>query len=103
MNTLVGSIINLNDEKLIELEQLGSVATSYEDCAIILELPIEQFKISMKDVFSIPAKTYQRGFLKAEFEIKKSIFNMAKNGSGPAQQLAMKLIEEIKINKAINE
>ncbi len=103
MHILNGLELELTDEQLAELEKLGSVATSFDDCAIILEIKTSVFLKQMKTKGSPVFNTYMKGFLQAEFEIKQSVFEMAKNGSSPAQNLALSAIESINIKRAINE
>ena len=48
-----------------------------------------------EDDFKIP---FQRGRLKAEAVIRKSVFDLAKNGSSPAQVMALEIMKKSKIN-----
>jgi hypothetical protein len=41
-------------------------------------------------------KAYRKGSLKSEAEIRKSIIQLAKDGSSPAQTLAWKMVESTK-------
>jgi len=43
-------------------------------------------------------KAFQRGRLKREAEVRKGIFDLAQNGSSPAQAFAMKIIENAKLD-----
>ena len=68
-----------------ELEHLGSLMFSREEASIILDGGDDP---------------YLRGRLKCEAEVRKSIMELAKAGSSPAQAMAMRLIENARIQEA---
>jgi hypothetical protein len=74
-------------EHVKEIEELASLFFSSEEIREITGLNPEdpQFK-----------KAYRRGSLKSEAEIRKSIIQLAKDGSSPAQTLAWKMVESTK-------
>jgi hypothetical protein len=77
----------LSEEQIKEVEALAELFFSPEEIQLISGVQAEDpdFK-----------KAYQRGNLKSEAEIRKSIIQLAKDGSSPAQTLAWKMVE---INK----
>lgn len=74
----------LNDEQLEEVRELAGCFFSEEEIKEIMELDrtCPEFK-----------KACRTGYLKSEAELRKSIFQLANNGSSPAQTLAIKMIE----------
>lgn len=83
----------LTDEQKTEIEELASLFFTDDEIVIIMQLPVDVFhgdRLSEPD-FDIP---YKRGRLKKEAELRKSIINLAVNGSSPAQILATKIIKD---------
>jgi len=50
----------------------------------------------LRETQSPAFRAFQRGRLKREAELRKGIFDLAQNGSSPAQTMAIKLIENAK-------
>jgi hypothetical protein len=70
-----------------EIEEMGGYFFSIEEVGIITGA-------DMSAAENLTA--YRRGSLKAEAEIRKVIIQQAKDGSGPAQTAAQKLIDTLK-------
>ena len=85
----------LNDKFLEDLETYASLMFTKSEIAIILEIP-EQLLIEALSDHPASLVAFQRGRLKREAEVRKGIFDLAQNGSSPAQTFAMKLIENAK-------
>ena len=85
----------LNEKFLDDLETYASLMFSKSEIAIILEIPAQTLLEAISDNPATLA-AFQRGRLKREAEIRKGIFDLAQNGSSPAQTFAMKLIENAK-------
>ena len=85
----------LNEKFLEDLETYASLMFTKSEIAIILEIPAQTLLEAIADNPAILA-AFQRGRLKREAEIRKGIFDLAQNGSSPAQTFAMKLIENAK-------
>lgn len=81
-----------------EIEYYSGLMFSKKELAIILELSETEFIDMISDPDSLAAKAFSRGRLKKEAEIRKSIFDLAQNGSSPAQSFAVKLIENAKMD-----
>lgn len=89
----------LNEEKLKELEQLAGCFFSLEKIATILQVDQDELaRLCVRDKQSEEYAHYNRGKLISEAEVRKAVFKAAKDGSGPAQQLAMKIIEHEKLD-----
>ena len=90
----------LNKEQLEQLEELGAAFTSIEDAAVILQVNYVNLGTRIACKESEEHQHYHRGRLKSEFETRQSIVNQAKQGSSPAQVLAMRLINDLKMDHA---
>ena len=71
---------------------------SKEEIAVILEIDPAELAVLLQDQDNPVFRAFQRGRLKREAEVRKGIFDLAQNGSSPAQTFAMKLIENAKAN-----
>ncbi len=71
---------------------------SKEEIAVILEVDPAELVVLLQDQDNQAFRAFQRGRLKREAEIRKGIFDLAQVGSSPAQTLAIKLIQNAKIN-----
>jgi hypothetical protein len=92
-------LIKLDEQFLTDLETYASLMFSKQEIAVILEVdPPELIRVLNEE--SAAAIAFQRGRLKKEAEIRKGIFDLAQNGSSPAQAFAMKLIENAKMEDA---
>jgi len=81
-------------DKLNQVEEAAALQFLPEQIAIIVGIDSDEL------VAEISAKTgplylaYERGHLMAEAEVRKSILQMAKQGSTPAQKQMLDLIEK---------
>ena len=75
----------MTDQQLEELESLGELQFSLQECATILQLDQEEIE---KHILA-----YERGRLKASVGVRKAILQQAKQGSTPAQKQMVELIE----------
>ena len=66
------------------------------EIAVIMEVDPVELSDLLLDKQSPACKAFQRGRLKREAELRKGIFDLAQNGSSPAQTMAIKLIENAK-------
>lgn len=90
----------MTEEQLDQLEELGAAFTSIEDAAVILQIDALELGMQINAKHTPQHQAYHRGRLRSEFETRQSIVNMAKQGSSPAQVMAMKLIKDLKMNDA---
>ena len=91
-------MIEQNESFITEVETYASLMFSKEEIAVILEVDPVQLVDLLEDQDNPVFRAFQRGRLKREAEIRKGIFDLAQNGSSPAQTFAMKLIENAKAN-----
>ena len=91
-------MIDQNESLITEVETYASLMFSKEEIAVILEVDPVELAVLLQDQDNPVFRAFQRGRLKREAEIRKGIFELAQNGSSPAQTFAMKLIENAKAN-----
>ena len=91
-------MIDQNDSFITEVEIYASLMFSKEEIAVILEVDPAELAVLLQDQDNPVFRAFQRGRLKREAEVRKGIFDLAQNGSSPAQTFAMKLIENAKAN-----
>lgn len=89
-------MIEITNNLLAEIENYAALMFTKKEIAVILELDEKQFCDLLEQ--DRPQKAFQRGRLKKEAEIRNSIFDLAQNGSSPAQSFAIKLIENAKMD-----
>lgn len=85
----------MTDEEIFEqIEKFAALAMSPRDIELILGLHRGRICGYLKFSSDKFAEAYHKGKLILESEINKSIINLAKQGSGPAQSMAKKLMDE---------
>lgn len=89
----------MNNEKLTEISELASLAFAPVEIACVLQVDIEDFVENCKNPFSEIGRAYLAGKLKVEAEVRKAVFLLSKQGSGPAQILAMKYLKKQEIDE----
>lgn len=87
-----------NESFISDIETYASMMFTKEEIAVILEVDPAELKAMLKERESLAFKAFQRGRLKREAEVRKGIFDLAQNGSSPAQAFAMKIIENAKLD-----
>jgi hypothetical protein len=89
-------LIDLNESFITEVETYASLMFTKEEIAVILEVDPVELNLLLQEQDHPVFKAFQKGRLKREAEVRKGIFDLAQNGSSPAQTFAMKLIENAK-------
>ena len=91
------------DEKLMtpqlmkDIEEYSLLMFSKREIAEILEIPSDDFmEMLEKDEEAI--KIFRKGRLVQEAKLRKAVFDLAGNGSSPAQTLANSMIIDAKMN-----
>ncbi|MCX6303356.1 MAG: hypothetical protein NT040_00155 [Bacteroidetes bacterium] len=87
-----------NESFISDIETYASLMFTKEEIAVILEVDPVELKGLLQERESPAFKAFQRGRLKREAEVRKGIFDLAQNGSSPAQAFAMKIIENAKLD-----
>jgi hypothetical protein len=88
--------MELTKEELAEVEEFAGLFYDLRSVAIILDKDIAEFRSEYLKETEL-YRAYQRGVLKTESEVRKSIINLAKAGSSPAQNLAKGYIDDLKL------
>ncbi len=95
MNSIIPQTLNeMNEQLLAQVEEMASLMLAKEDIAIILDIPRDDFLHRLLDQDGDTYKRFQTGRMKTIAQVRKSIFELASNGSSPAQTEAMKLIRD---------
>ncbi len=81
-----------------DIETYASLMFTKEEIAVILEVDPAELKTLLQDRENPAFRAFQRGRLKREAVVRKGIFDLAQNGSSPAQAFAMKIIENAKLD-----
>lgn len=89
----------LTKEQIEEVEKWASAFYSAEDVATIMQLHEIDFLNAYNDKTSDVYKAFRRARLKMAGEVRIAVFNQAKAGSGPAQTLAMKIIQNFELDQ----
>lgn len=77
----------LTPEQIAYAQEMGELFFSDEEILEIME---------MKEVTPELRKAIRKGALLQEAKIRKSILKLAQDGSGPAQTVALKMIDNLK-------
>jgi hypothetical protein len=94
--------MNLTPDKINEISVLAELFFTPAEIALIIEVSPEEFC----QQFLHPGKittAYNKGRLLGESKIRKSIKELAENGSAPAQQLLLKIRQDSEHRKIIEE
>jgi hypothetical protein len=90
------------NDHLALMNRCGATMMKHEDIAIIFQDDIDEDEIIR--IFlnkNHPMyKAYHKGRLLSELAVRESIFNQATNGSSPAQNLAMDMIDKLRFDQA---
>lgn len=97
------SSIKLSEEQLTMIEDMGAVLFSPAETALALGLDIDWFIAELLLDESEVYKRYHKGRLLSLYRVRKNIFEMAANGSGPAQQLVEKFAKDYAWKEKIKE
>lgn len=89
-------MIEQNETFLSDLESYSSLMFTRHEIAVIMEVDPDALSELLQEKQSPASQAFRRGRLKREAELRKGIFDLAQNGSSPAQTMAIKLIENAK-------
>ena len=83
-----------SNEQLQQVNELAAVFFTPREISIIMEMDEETFMDDVNREDHPLSKAFLSGKLKSEFEVRKSIVQLAKSGSSPAQAMSMELIKQ---------
>lgn len=96
---MLTSLNDLSEDTLVQIEELGKHFFTPREVATMLEID----EIFMMDSMNIPSspiyRTYNKGFLQSEYELRKCILQLALSGSSPAQSMAKDIKDKATIKK----
>ncbi len=87
-------LIQLSEAQKTEAIALGESLLTIDDLIICLELDFENAKFDMSNKESSLFKAYHTGRLKTIIAHRKSVIDIGKAGSSPAQGMVEKFISE---------
>ena len=87
----------LTKELMNDIEQYSSLMFSKAEIAEILEMPSDAF-MELLENDEEAFKAFRKGRLVQEAKLRKAVFDLAGNGSSPAQTLANSMIIDAKMN-----
>lgn len=83
------------EERLAQIEEYSGLMFSREEIADILDVDRQLLTELLEDGYY--QRAFKKGRLLREAQLRKAIFDLAANGSSPAQAFAAKLIENAKM------
>lgn len=93
----------LTEDDLATIREMAELFYSFEDICTCLEVEKEDF---FEDFYARTGefyRAYMTGYLTGDMKLRKSIQASANNGSHPAQQLLLKMQEDLSIQLKANE
>ncbi len=91
----------LSLENLEQLQANAALMFSIKELSIILETDFDHLHYLVTNPQSPEYAAFHRGRLEAEAKIRQSIYDLANNGSSPAQSQFLDLIENAKLDDAL--
>lgn len=82
------------DENLQLVEECGSVFFTHAETAVACGMSVDVFEREVKMPSSPIYQAFHRGRLISLLNVRKNIIKMATNGSGPAQSMVNKMLED---------
>ena len=86
--------MELNEQLLSEIKRLGAAGYNPKQTAFVLGISPAEFTQYLQEENHVAAIAYYQGFYASELAVREGIFLLARNGSSPAQTLAMKIFDE---------
>lgn len=88
--------MELSDKQLEMINELAEAAFAPGRIAFMIDVDPALFKCMVEDLAHAASIAYYKGFYTNENAVRKSIMQLARNGSSPAQTLAIQIIEKTK-------
>jgi hypothetical protein len=87
-----------HEMQLKEVQEYAALLFSPQKIARIMGFDEKAFAADLADESTEVSKSYDKGRLITEAELRTSILRLAKQGSSPAQTLAIKLRDELQLD-----
>lgn len=88
-------MMNLSKEQSKALEEMAYLLIPTNLIAINLDIDEIDFKLEIRDPKSPVYKAFYKGIIRQKMELHQSIVQASKNGSNPAQEQIIKMLEVI--------
>ena len=88
--------MTLTQNHLDKITILAETAFPPWTIAFMLDIEPEEFKLLIEDITHPASVAYYKGFYSNEHAVIESVMQLARDGSSPAQNLALQLIEKTK-------
>lgn len=88
--------MQLTNEQLEMIEKFGAHFFSYKQLAIVIQVNPIKLKEQINDSTTEAHRRYFKGALMTELELRKSIVDLAKRGSNPAQKMLLELLTDMR-------
>ena len=93
------TIDNYSDEELLKLFQYGEAVMTPQECALLLDIPIEDNDIFIQVLTKHHShelyRAYSKGKLHTKIELHNKLIQLAKAGSPAAQPIVLHLLQTI--------
>ena len=90
---MLKSLNDITPAELQEINAMGAVFFTPKQIAIAMEFEVDPFVDACLENGSDCYNAFEGGRLKSEFEVRKSVVQLAKSGSSPAQTMALEMIK----------
>lgn len=87
--------MHLNEEQLDIIEQMGYRLFTPEKIAINIEVDEDEFFEEISIPGTLARIAYYKGIIRQESELREAIIKSASNGSNPAQEQLIKMLNQI--------
>lgn len=92
-STTIGLPEPLSEETLNNIERMAGAAFTHTEIAAVLEVSPEWIKEQLLNPTHPITKRVHKALLMRKLELRERIFKDAKNGSSPAQTIAIKIMD----------
>ena len=86
--------MEISNEDLAEISRMGAAAYTPKQVCFAMGFKREIFFTEFNNEDSDLCASYYKGFFSSELVIRESVFQLARNGSSPAQTLALKNFDD---------
>ena len=86
--------MEISKEDLDQVARMGAAAYTPQQVCFAMGFNKSDFELQMQNEDSELCAAYYKGFYSSELVIRESVFQLARNGSSPAQTLALKNFDD---------
>ena len=87
--------MHLSEEQIKQIEEMAYRLMSPELIAINIEVDEDDFTDTLTHLDSNVRKAYYKGLIRQQSDLRESIIKAAHNGSNPAQEQLLKMMNKI--------